>query len=343
MQLNTTLLITPRELLEEFPLDIDTKRFIQNSRDVIGNILSGKDKRFLLIVGPCSIHDSKSAIEYAARLKELSDRVSSHLVLVMRTYVEKPRTALGWKGLLHDPHLDGSHDVNTGLMQARKLLLEISKMGVPCAMEFLELMSANYLSDLISWGCIGARTAASQPHRQLASYLSMPVGFKNGVDGNLNLAIQGSLVAKHSHAFIGINQEGKVSQLHSQGNIHSHVVLRGGGGRTNYDATSVTLAEALLSEFQATEKFLIDCSHGNSSKNYLMQKDVFHAIIAQASFNSNIVGAMLESHLNEGSQAHAPLSMLQYAVSLTDPCINWETTEELILHAFEALQQNAYA
>ncbi|MDR3625143.1 MAG: 3-deoxy-7-phosphoheptulonate synthase [Chlamydiales bacterium] len=331
-------LLTPKELFCEYPLFEKERHFIANARNIIQSILSGEDKRFLIILGPCSIHNIHAAKEYASKLKKLASKVHSHIFLAMRVYVEKPRTTLGWKGLLHDPYLNGSHDMNAGLRCARNLLVDLVKEEVPCSMEFLELMSANYLADLVSWGCIGARTAASQPHRQIASLLPMPVGFKNGVDGNLHVAVEGALAAKSKHAFMNINEDGRISQVHSKGNLHSHIVLRGGGGRTNFDPYAIAYAVSLLRDSGLPEKLLIDCAHGNSHKKHSLQQKAFQSVLKQISLgNDSIAGAMLESNLYAGSQEHKSGKEPHPAISLTDPCIDWEETEELVMRAYDTL------
>lgn len=333
-------MLTPSALLEEYPCGHEGRIFIEKSRRTIDAILKGKDERFLLIVGPCSIHHCESAKEYARRMKELSKKVSRSIFLVMRTYMEKPRTLLGWKGLVHDPLLDGSCLVDEGLRMARSLLLYLAKEEVPCALEFLEPLIAPYLMDLVSWGCIGARTVASQTHRQLASFLPMPVGFKNSVDGNVSLAVQGALVAKHPHTYLTINSFGQITQERSQGNSCTHIVLRGSDKGPNFDSASIEKTTSLLKKAHMPARFLIDCSHGNSAKNYHLQSTILQAILQQLPSQS-IAGAMIESHLEEGSQPHLPHTPLSSHISLTDPCINWQTTEEIIMEAMGLIQAQA--
>lgn len=327
---------SPKEIKQALPLREESFNFIQESRAAIQNILTKQDKRLLVILGPCSIHDVEGAKEYAYHLKDLSVKVASQLFLCMRVHVEKPRTTLGWKGLLHDPFIDGSNDMNSGLKLARSLLLDLASMGVPAGMEFLELMSSNYLSDLISWGSIGARTSSSQPHRQLASSLPMPVGFKNATDGNLTVAVQGALAAQFPHSFMNIDDEGRICTVHSEGNTYAHIVLRGSQSRSNYDEQSIRFALGLLETSGVRKELLIDCSHGNAYKDYMKQKGVFDSVINQViDGNEHIVGTMLESHLQGGSQAHS--GKLSPFISLTDPCLDWQTTEELLLQAHEKL------
>lgn len=324
-----TLLTVPEE----------TATFVKSARQTAIDIVKGADQRLALIVGPCSIHDKQSAVEYAHRVKALSERVESTCFIVMRVYAEKPRTSIGWKGLLYDPHLDGSNAIETGLIWTRELLLELGKMRVPCATEFVDPMAALYFEDLITWGFIGARTSASQPHRIFSSSLEIPVGFKNSVEGNLDSAIYGVLSAQEPHAALSIDPEGKLCASQTKGNPLSHVVLRGGDESTNYDAMSIAVALEKLRHKQLPERLLIDCAHGNCEKQSDKQPGVFLSILEQiATGNSKIMGMMLESHLKRGNQPLTKdLSRLEYAVSITDPCIDWQTTEALILSAHDLL------
>lgn len=333
-------IISPSELIDELPISPLQEKFIQESRRAIENILSGKDSRLLLIIGPCSIHDLKSAHEYALKLRKLSDTVQDRFLMVMRVYLEKPRSTIGWKGLIHDPFLNGSHDLITGLKWARELLLELSSLNVAAGTEFLEFLTPCYLGDLISWGSIGARTCSSQPHRQLASGLPMPVGFKNSLDGDPESAVQAVQAAKFPQACITISPEGHASLMRTKGNPFGHVILRGSTRQTNYDEESITEASSLLEKAGLTPKLIVDCSHGNCKKNYSMQEQVFESLICQVvNGNQNIAGLMLESHLKAGNQVHhAERSQLHYAISLTDPCISWKVTEKLILWAYKQLQ-----
>lgn len=323
----STPLPTPKELKISLPLTDEQHHFVLTARQSVCNILSGSDDRLLLIVGPCSIHDIKSAIDYAERLKALSKQVEDRIFLVMRTFFEKPRTIFGWKGLIHDPHLDGSSDVPRGLFLARRLLKTLAAMRLPAGMEFLEPITPYYLSDLITWGCIGARTATSQPHRQLASALLMPVGFKNSVDGNIASAVHGITAAAQPQSLLGIDNDALATLYQTQGNAHGHLILRGGGGKPNYD--SAASAACLLSDAGRHPRLIIDCAHGNSHPS---QAAVFERLTAQP--NSHLCGLMLESNIHSGNQS---LSNNHYGVSLTDPCLDWETTERLILQAYSTI------
>lgn len=319
----------------------ETAAFIANARQTAKDIIAGVDQRLALIVGPCSIHDKQSATEYAERVKALAKRVESTCFIVMRVYVEKPRSSMGWKGLLYDPYLDGSNAIETGLRWTRELLLELGKMQVPCATEFVDPLAALYFEDLISWGFIGARTSASQPHRVFSSSLDIPVGFKNSVEGNLDSAIYGVLSAREPHAMLSIDPEGMLCASQTKGNSFSHVVLRGGYESTNYDAASISAALEKLHQNQLPERLLVDCAHGNCQKQTEKQQEVFQSVLEQiAGGNSKILGLMLESHLESGNQPLTKdLSTLKYAISITDPCIDWKTTESLILSAHELLLQ----
>jgi 3-deoxy-7-phosphoheptulonate synthase len=332
-------IIPPAELQELLPSSEIQRNFIFETRTAINKILSGKDDRLILVVGPCSIHDINAAKEYAYRLSLLSRQVEDRFLIIMRVYLEKPRSIFGWKGLIHDPYLDGSYDLMTGLKWSRQLLLELASMKVAAGTEFLEFITPSYIADLVSWGSIGARTCTSQPHRQLASSLPMPVGIKNALDGNVANAIGGVLSAAVPQACISIGPNGYASLLKTSGNPFGHLILRGSSHRSNYDNQSIKEASILLHEAGLSPTLIVDCSHGNSQKNYSAQEAVFEYLIEQViSGNKNIIGMMLESHLNEGSQTHpGELSQLQYGVSLTDPCINWKTTEKLILSAHRSL------
>lgn len=349
-------LASPLALKQEMRAEAHHLKFVQESRHQIAAILAGTDPRLLLIVGPCSIHDPKAAKEYAENLRHLSTLVSKKFFIIMRTYFEKPRTALGWKGMLYDPHLDGSNDIATGIRYGRQLLLDLTEMQVPTATEFLDPLSARFLGDLISWSCIGARTAESQVHRQFASGLPMPVAFKNSTSGNIGVAVKGAMNASYPHAFIGIDDSGHASIVRTKGNPHAHIVLRGGENGTNYDKYSIGKALELLRKHQLQERLVIDCSHDNSKRCQDEQRIVFESVIQQyLQGNTAIRGLALESHLFAGSQSLSigqsrsnqqeaskdcvnsptppPISRLKYAVSLTDPCLDWETTESLILQS----------
>ncbi|MFZ0564923.1 MAG: 3-deoxy-7-phosphoheptulonate synthase [Chlamydiales bacterium] len=324
---------SPQELRAQIPCLEAHTHFVQKSRKTIEAILKGLDSRLLIVVGPCSIHDLESAREYAWRLSELASHVSDRFFLVMRTYFEKPRTSLGWKGFLYDPDLNGSHNLTKGIRLARQLLLELTDMKVPVGSELLEAITAPYYSDFLSWGCIGARTSASPPHRQLAASLNLPIGFKNSIDGNIKTPVHAVLSASRSHVFLGMANSGQIARIQAEGNPLCHVVLRGGGRKPNYDRESVLKTLLLCQQLNVCDKVMIDCSHDNSQGNYLNQVSVFKEVIDQLSENSSpIKGIMLESHLKEGSQPM--VSPLSYGVSITDPCLDWETTRKIILEAY---------
>ncbi len=339
---NNELLFTPYELTRELPLDQNQKKFITDSRVTIQNILRGDDPRILLIVGPCSIHNLKSASEYAKCLKALSDEVSSNFFIVMRTYFEKPRTACGWKGYLYDPKMDESYDIENGLKNARKFLIELSDLKLPAAMEFLEPTTPNYISDLISWGCIGARTSESQTHRQIASSLDIPISFKNSTSGNVDVAINGILSAAISHTYIGVDKNGSSCIIKTKGNENCHLTLRGSELKPNYDPESILLSLKALKKANLLEQLLIDCSHGNSRRDPLKQAVVFQSVVHQIiEGNQNIKGMILESELYAGNQPILKdLTKMQYGVSVTDGCIDFATTKTLITWGFEKFKKN---
>ncbi|MFC3394662.1 3-deoxy-7-phosphoheptulonate synthase [Brenneria rubrifaciens] len=332
------VLITPEQLKDKFPLSNNEQVAIAQARETIANIIHGRDERLLIVCGPCSIHDTDAALEYARRLQALADELSDRLYIVMRVYFEKPRTTVGWKGLINDPYMDGSFDVEAGLHIARGLLLELVKMGLPLATEALDPNSPQYLGDLFSWSAIGARTTESQTHREMASGLSMPVGFKNGTDGSLGTAINAMRAAAMPHRFVGINQTGQVCLLQTQGNADGHVILRG-GKKPNYSAQDVAECEKQMQEAGLKPALMIDCSHGNSNKDYRRQPLVVESAIEQIKAGSrSIIGLMLESHLNEGSQSsEQPRSDMRYGVSVTDACISWESTEALLRSVHQEL------
>ncbi|MBA0198024.1 3-deoxy-7-phosphoheptulonate synthase [Pectobacterium brasiliense] len=332
------VLITPDELKAKFPLNDAEQRDIAQARATIADIIHGRDDRLLIVCGPCSIHDTDAALEYARRLKSLAAELSDSLYIVMRVYFEKPRTTVGWKGLINDPFMDGSFDVESGLHIARELLLELVNMGLPLATEALDPNSPQYLGDLFSWSAIGARTTESQTHREMASGLSMPVGFKNGTDGSLGTAINAMRAAAMPHRFVGINQTGQVCLLQTQGNIDGHVILRG-GKKPNYSAQDVAECEKQMQEAGLRPALMIDCSHGNSNKDYRRQPLVVESAIEQIKAgNRSIIGLMLESHLNEGSQSsEQPRADMRYGVSVTDACISWESTETLLRSVHQEL------
>ena len=332
------ILITPDELKAKFPLNDAEQRDIAQARATIADIIHGRDDRLLIVCGPCSIHDTDAALEYARRLQSLAAELNDRLYIVMRVYFEKPRTTVGWKGLINDPFMDGSFDVESGLHIARELLLELVNMGLPLATEALDPNSPQYLGDLFSWSAIGARTTESQTHREMASGLSMPVGFKNGTDGSLGTAINAMRAAAMPHRFVGINQTGQVCLLQTQGNIDGHVILRG-GKTPNYSAQDVAECEKQMEKAGLRPSLMIDCSHGNSNKDYRRQPLVVESAIEQIKAgNRSIIGLMLESHLNEGSQSsEQPRSDMHYGVSVTDACISWESTETLLRSVHQEL------
>jgi 3-deoxy-7-phosphoheptulonate synthase len=313
---------------------------VLGSRETVRNILERRDPRLFVIVGPCSIHDVTAAREYAGRLRELSARVESTLFLVMRVYFEKPRTTIGWKGLINDPDMDDSFHIEKGIFLARELLLHVAELGLPAGTEALDPIMPQYLSELITWTAIGARTTESQTHREMASGLSTPVGFKNGTDGSLSTSINALQSVRRPHHFLGITQQGQSAVFRTRGNLHAHVVLRGGGGRVNYDAVSIAVAERELTAAGLPATVVVDCSHGNSNKDPNLQPMVAENCVAQITDgNRSIVGLMLESHLRGGNQPiPKDLGKLEYGLSVTDPCIDWETTEALLLRLHQSLQ-----
>ncbi len=337
---DSQLLITPNELKSKLPLTDLAENNILQYRQEIEDILDFKDHRKFIVVGPCSIHDIKAAEEYAERLKVLAEKVKDKLLLIMRVYFEKPRTTVGWKGLINDPDMDDSFHIEKGLLIARSLLLKIAEFGLPAGTEALDPIVPQYIAELISWSAIGARTTESQTHREMASGLSMPVGFKNGTDGSVKVALNALQSAREPHNFVGINQQGQVSIFRTKGNDYGHVILRGGDRQPNFDAANVKIAEEKLKEANLAPRIVIDCSHGNTNKDYKLQGAVFENVVEQiVEGNSSIVGMMLESHLSEGSQKIPPkLDQLKYGVSVTDKCINWEETEKIILAAHQKLK-----
>ncbi len=336
-----TPIISPRELISQLPITPGIRETVLKGRREIQQVLDGKDDRLLMIVGPCSIHDTRAGFEYASRLTELAQRVSDRILVVMRVYFEKPRTSVGWKGLIHDPYLNGTFDMAKGLYLAREFLLQVGSLGIPAATEFVDTSTPQYIGDLISWAAIGARTTESQTHRQMASGLSMPVGFKNGTGGTIQIAVDGIVAARSVHSFLGIDYEGQNSQVITKGNPWGHLVLRGGARGPNYDAQSVAYSVDLLKKAGVRPYLLIDCSHGNSGKDHTRQPIVFHDVLGQrVNGNRHIVGMMLESHLHPGNQKlEGDPSRLKYGVSITDACIGWEETEALLLEAREALSR----
>jgi len=334
------ILITPEELKKEIPLTDLARASVVEGRETIQNILDGKDQRLFIVVGPCSIHDVEAAKDYAKRLKALSDKVGDSLYIVMRVYFEKPRTTVGWKGLINDPYLDDSFKLEEGLHIGRQLLVDLAEMGLPLATEALDPISPQYLQDAIAWSAIGARTTESQTHREMTSGLSMPIGFKNGTDGGLEVATNALQSASHAHSFLGINQAGQVSVIRTKGNQYGHVVLRGGNGKPNYDSVSVALCEQDLEKAKLTQNIMIDCSHANSNKDPALQPLVMDNVSNQIlDGNKSIVGLMVESNIGWGNQKIAAnKDDLEYGVSITDACIDWDTTEEALLKMAEKLR-----
>jgi len=336
--LSQDLLPTPAEVKSNVVISdcaIDT---VLEGRGTLCRILDREDPRLFLVIGPCSIHDVDAAYDYAQRLKVLADKVSDTIVIVMRVYFEKPRTTVGWKGLINDPDLDDSFHIEKGLHLAREFLLKVNELGLPAGTEALDPITPQYLSDLVSWTAIGARTAESQTHREMSSGLSMPVGFKNGTDGSLHVAINALTSVSKPHHFLGINQQGECAVFRTRGNSYGHVVLRG-GNRTNYDKESVALCEKSLTDAGMPANIMVDCSHGNSNKDPANQPIVFNDCIDQVvAGNDNIIGMMVESHLEWGNQPlEKDISSLKRGVSITDACIDWETTERELLAAHERL------
>lgn len=334
-------LVSPEELKSRLPLNQTTSQHVYNNRQIIRDILDRKDHRLFVVIGPCSIHDTEAALDYAERLKKLADEVSDTLVLVMRVYFEKPRTSIGWKGLINDPELNDSFKIEDGLHIGRRLLLKLSAMGLPTSTEALDPISPQYLHDIISWSAIGARTTESQTHREMSSGLSSPVGFKNGTDGGLTVAINALQAVAKPHRFLGIDPQGNVSIVHTAGNAYAHIVLRGGNGLTNYDALSVAECEQSCANAGVTSNIMIDCSHANSSKDPLRQVVVLEDVCEQiVNGNQSIIGLMIESNINFGRQdIPKDLKNLQYGVSVTDACIDWETTERCIREARDKLKE----
>jgi len=325
---------SPEFYQKKYPSSEQQTSLIKESRKTIENIIEGKDSRLLLLMGPCSIHDTKAGIEYAEKLKELADKVSKNIYIVMRVYFEKPRTTVGWKGLINDPDLNGSYNIPKGIETARKFLSEVTRIGLPTATEFLDPFTPQYIGDLVSWGAIGARTAESQTHRQMASGLSMPIGFKNGTGGSVQLAIDGMIACNGEHAFLGIDNDGKTSIVITKGNKANHIILRGGASGPNYDKDSINDAQELLKKNNLVPNIVVDCAHGNSNKDHNRQPIVFKEVIEQRlAGNEKIIGIMLEGNINPGNQSLGNVEELEFGVSITDKCVGWEKTEEIILEA----------
>ncbi len=330
---------SPRAIKTKLPINDQSAALVVESREAIRKILYGEDRdRLLVIVGPCSIHDPDAAYEYAAKLKPIADALRDRFLIVMRTYFEKPRTTVGWKGLINDPHLDGTCDIATGMELARAILLRINELGLPCGTELLDPISPQYVADLISWAAIGARTTESQTHREMASGVSMPVGFKNGTEGSLQVAINAMTSARTPHHFVGINADGQTAIIRTMGNPNRHIVLRGGGGRTNYEAQDVAKAEAAVAGEGIARPIMIDCSHDNSQKDHTRQGFVAREVLQQfREGRQAIMGLMLESNLNPGKQAWKEGVALQHGVSITDACLGWNETAALLMELAEAI------
>jgi 3-deoxy-7-phosphoheptulonate synthase len=335
----TCPLVAPVDLKTELPITPAIAKVVADARSRIRNILNGSDRRLLVVVGPCSIHDVKAAREYAEKLAKFRDGVIDALEIVMRVYFEKPRTTIGWKGLINDPHLNGTFDINFGIRMARELLLDVAKLGLPSATELLDPIVPQYLADLISWTAIGARTTESQTHREMSSGLSMPVGFKNGTDGGIDVAINALLSARQPHRFLGVSNEGRASIVTTTGNPDGHIVLRGGKQGPNYDKTHVDAIANRLSDRKLLPYMMVDCSHDNSGQDYNLQPSVLQDIAEQVRNGSeHIVGIMLESHLNRGKQPLKELAKLEYGKSITDGCINFETTVNVLTDLANAVR-----
>ncbi len=330
-------LMSPSRLKERLPMSEVANATVLTGRHQVQRVLDREDRRLLVVVGPCSIHDPRIALDYAARLKNLSDKVKDTLLLVMRVYFEKPRTTVGWKGLINDPDLDGTHKVEKGLRLARQILVEVNELGVPAATETLDPISPQYLAELLSWSAIGARTTESQTHREMASGLSMPVGFKNGTDGNLDTAINAMQAALEPHHFLGINLDGQTSVIQTRGNRYGHLVLRGGKHGPNFDALAVKKAEDGLQKTGLRQEIMVDCNHANSGKDPVRQEIVLRDIVRQIKDgNESLIGVMIESNLKGGSQKVGP--DMEYGVSITDACLDWENTRRILLDAHQDLQ-----
>lgn len=332
---------TPEELHARMPLSDAAGETVMRSREALRNILDGRDPRMFAVVGPCSIHDPVAGLDYARRLKKLQEAVSDTLLLVMRVYFEKPRTTTGWKGYINDPDMDDSFHIERGMENARRFLLDVCELGLPTATEALDPISPQYLGDLIAWTAIGARTTESQTHREMSSGLSTPVGFKNGTDGDIGIAVNAILSASHPHSFLGISGQGRVAIVRTLGNRYGHVVLRGGDGRPNYDTVSVAMAEQALAKAKLPANIVIDCSHANSFKNPELQPLVMADVVNQVRFgNKSLVGVMIESNLVAGKQAIPDdLSQLVYGCSVTDGCVGWDTTEQMLRDADALLRE----
>ncbi|MDP5008053.1 MAG: 3-deoxy-7-phosphoheptulonate synthase [Glaciimonas sp.] len=331
---------SPAELKAQLPFNTLAMQTVTNARRTIRNILERRDPRLLVVVGPCSIHDPDAGLEYAHRLQKLATELADTLYIVMRVYFEKPRTSIGWKGLINDPDMDRSFRIADGMVKARRFLLNVNQLGLPTAAEALDPISPHYLGELISWVAIGARTTESQTHREMSSGLSMPVGFKNGTDGSVETAVNAILSSSHPHAFLGIDSDGRSAIIRTRGNLHSHLILRGGSTRPNYDSVSIHLAEQALIKVQLTPNIMVDCAHGNSYKKHALQATVICDLVHQiCQGNRSILGCMIESFLESGNQAiPSDLSQLRYGCSVTDPCLDWESTATMLRTAANTLR-----
>lgn len=330
-------LITPQELCDRYPLEKETARFVDEQKRIARSIHAGENRLLVVICGPCSIHSVEEALLYAKKLKEIQEKVKESLFLVMRVYLEKPRSHVGWKGFINDPHIDESFDIEHGLIEARKLLLDIADIGVPVATEFLDPLTLPYYQDLVTWGFIGARTATSQIHRQMVSMLDMPVGFKNPLDGLLSPAMQNISAARHPHSFLALQANGDIGKIESRGNPFTHIVLRGSHNHKNCDFDSVINAAALHDTLNIQSRIMIDCSHGNSNKIPKIQKENFYNILEMIPrITGEVMGVMVESYFNEGKQSIKE-GDFQFGTSITDPCIDWDSTEELIKAAHDEM------
>ncbi len=340
-----TPLSSPRQVRGEVPTSEKAAATVARGRQELVEILEGRDDRLLVICGPCSIHNEDLAYDYAERMMNLSEKISDRILVVMRVYFEKPRTTVGWKGLINDPHLNDTFDIETGYRKARVILNRISEMGVACGTEMLEPITPQYIAEFITWSSIGARTTESPTHRQMASGLSMPVGFKNATDGNVQIAIDAMLSSKHPHSFLGIDEDGRNAIVNTVGNRHTHLILRGGRSGTNYDFKSIQSAADMLLNTGLNNRLVVDCSHANSEKDHAKQANVFEHVVAQyLDDNRSVLGVMLESNIHEGKQKlSGDPSALEYGVSITDACIGWEKTEELLLGAAEKIGAKSLA
>ncbi len=337
-----TPIIAPADLRQVFPLSLEASEFVSASRSQVKNIIRNRDHRLMAVVGPCSIHDPKGALEYAGRLARLAEEISDQIFVVMRLYFEKPRTTVGWKGLINDPDMNGTHQISKGLGIARNLLCDITRMMLPIATEMLDPITPEYLADHLTFGAIGARTTESQTHREMASGLSFPIGFKNGTDGNLQVALDAMNAALHSHSFLGVNREGRTSIVRTTGNPDVHLVLRGGNRKPNYYPEDIANAHEMLEKSGFFPTLMVDCSHGNSNKDHLQQPEVLRRVIDQiVAGNRSITGVMIESNIEEGNQSiPTEVTRLKYGVSITDKCVDWQTTELMLREAADRLRKN---